>query len=361
MKKLIARFLITGLIVAAFAGCASPVLVDVTAPTVISVVPASAAANVAVNGVVTATFSEAMDSATITAATFTLAGASPVSGAVTLNAAGTKATFDPAADLAVSTVYTATVKIGAKDVAGNALASAFTWTFTTAAIPAAGPSPLNLGMAGNYVILSKTGITTTGVTAITGNIAVSPIGAAAMTGFGLTMDLGGTFSTSTLVTGNVYAADYTEPTPTNLTAAVLAMQAAYDDAVGRLNPNFTEFGTGEIGGATLVPGLYKWSTGVSITTNVNLNGGADDVWIFQIAGGITQAATAQVLLTGGALPKNIFWQAADAVALGATSHMEGIVLSAGAISLSAGATVNGRLMSQTAVTMDANTISKPAL
>ena len=362
MKKFVIYFFVASLMIAAIVGCASPVAVDVTTPTVISVIPANAVTNIAVNGAITATFSEAMDSATITAATFTLAGgASPVSGAVTLNAAGTMATFDPAADLAVSTVYTATIKIEATDVAGNALASASSWSFTTSAVPAAAPAPVVLGTAGNYVILSKTGITTTGVTAVTGNIAVSPIGAAAMTGFGLTMDLGGTFSTSTLVTGNVYASNYTEPTPTNLTAAVLAMQAAYDDAVSRLDPNFIELGTGEIGGMTLVPGLYKWSTGVSITTNVTLNGGADDVWIFQIAGGITQAAAAQVLLAGGALPKNIFWQAADAVAFGATSHMEGIVLSAGAISFSAGATLNGRLMSQTAVTMNANTITKPAL
>ncbi|MFZ2781598.1 MAG: ice-binding family protein, partial [Rectinemataceae bacterium] len=205
------------------------------------------------------------------------------------------------------------------------------------------------------------GITTTGLTDITGNIAVSPIDSTAMTGFGLVMDGTGTFSKSSLVSENVYASDYTVPTPSNLTTAVGDMLLAYNDAAGRPDPNYTELYSGELGGQTLVPGLYKWGTGVSITTDVTLAGGPDDVWIFQIAGGITQAATAQVLLSGGALPENIYWQVTQAVAVGANAHMEGNVMSAVAISLAAGATVNGRLLSQTAVTLDANTITAPAL
>lgn len=353
------KTVLIGLLLVALAmfGCNTPLNVeDLTPPTIASTSPANAAVAVERNANITATFNEDMDSATITDLTFTLAqGVTPVAGAVSY--AAKVATFNPTADLAASTEYTATVTVGAKDVAGNALAAAKVWTFTTTANPPAGPAMVNLGVAGNYVILSKTGITTTGVTAITGDIAVSPIDSTAMTGFGLIMDASNTFSTSSLVTGSIFASDYTEPTPTNLTAAVLAMQAAYDDAAGRLDPNQIELGGGEIGGLTLAPGLYKWGTGVLITTNVTLSGGADDVWIFQIAGGISQAATAQVLLTGGALPANIFWQAAQAVAIGATAHMEGNILSAAAISLGTGATVNGKLMSQTAVTLDANTIN----
>jgi len=355
MRKLV----LSGLLLVAFTmfGCNTPMDVeDLTPPTIGSTSPADAAVAVERNASVTATFNEDMDSATITDLTFTLAqGVTPVAGVVSY--AAKVATFNPNADLAASTEYTATVTIGAKDVEGNALAATKVWTFTTTANPPAGPAMVNLGAADSYAILAKTGITTTGVTAITGDIAVSPIDSTAMTGFGLIMDASNTFATSNLVTGSVYASDYTEPTPTNLTAAVLAMQAAYDDAAGRLDPNEIELGGGEIGGLTLVPGLYKWGTGVLITTNVTLNGAANDVWIFQIAGGIAQAATAQVLLTGGALPENIFWQVAQAVAIGATAHMEGNVLAAGAISLDTGATVNGKLMSQTAVTLDANTIN----
>ena len=356
------RILLMSLVLVAFfmAGCSSPAIEDSVAPTISSVSPADAAVDVSISGNIAATFDEEMDSATITNTSFTLKqGSTDVPGEVSY--ASNVATYNPTNDLALGTVYTATITVSAADMAGNAMEAAKVWTFTTAAAPPAGPAKVVLGTAGNYVILAETGITTTGVTAITGDIAVSPITAAAMTGFGLIMDSTNTFSTSSLVTGKVYAANYTEPTPTTLTAAIAAKLAAYNDAAGRTSPDESELGTGEIGGMTLVPGLYNWTTGVSITTNVTLDGAANDVWIFQIGGGMTQAATAQVLMTGGASPENVFWQVSGAVALAATAHMEGTVLSAGAISLAAGTTVNGRLLSQTAVTLDANTIVDPSL
>ncbi|MEK6749061.1 MAG: ice-binding family protein, partial [Pseudomonadota bacterium] len=164
---------------------------------------------------------------------------------------------------------------------------------------AIGASPVNLGTAGNFAILAKSGISTVPASAVTGDMGVSPITATAITGFSLTLDSTGTFSTSTQVVGKVYAANYASPTPANLTAAVLDMQAAYSDIVGR-TPNYTELGTGNVGGMTLAPAVYKWSTGVSIPTDVTLKGGPTDVWIFQIAGGITQASGTRVLLSGGA-------------------------------------------------------------
>ena len=86
------------------------------------------------------------------------------------------------------------------------------------------------------------------------------------------------------MTGNVYASDYAVPTPANLTTAVSDMLTAYTDAAGRA-ADYTEVGAGNIGGMTLPPATYKWGTGVSIPTNVTLNGGPNDVWIFQIAQG----------------------------------------------------------------------------
>jgi hypothetical protein len=145
-----------------------------------------------------------------------------------------------------------------------------------------------------------------------------------------------------------------------MTTAISDMEIAYTDAAGRTSPDFTELGAGEIGGLTLVPGLYKWGTDVLISTDVTLSGGADDVWIFQIAGGITQAAGKKVTLAGGALPKNIFWQTFGVAAFDTTSHMEGIVMSYSNITLATGATINGRLLSQTAVTLDASTVTQPA-
>lgn len=191
---------------------------------------------------------------------------------------------------------------------------------------------------------------------------MSPAAASYITGFALSADATNVFSTSTQVTGKVFAADYAVPTPSNLTTAVSNMEAAYTDAAGRVTPDFTELGSGEIGGWTLVPGLYKWGTGVLITTDVTLNGGPNDVWIFQIAGGITQANGTRVILTGGALPKNVFWQVAGGtgVALGTTSHFEGVILAQTAITLNTGASVNGRLLAQTAVTLKSSTVTQPA-
>jgi len=99
--------------------------------------------------------------------------------------------------------------------------------------------------------------------------------------------------------------------------------------------------------------------GVLISTDVYLNGGANDVWILQIAGDITVASGVRVHLTGGAQAKNVFWQTFGAVALGTNSHFEGIVLSQTSINVATGASVTGRLLSQTAVTLDQNTVTQP--
>jgi hypothetical protein len=220
--------------------------------------------------------------------------------------------------------------------------------------------PVNLGTAGNFVILSKSGISTVPISAITGDIGVSPIAATGITGFSLIRSFGSPFATSAQVTGKVYAANYAAPTPANLTTAIGDMQTAYTDAAGRTTPNFTELGAGQIGGLTLVPGLYKWGTGVLISSDVTLSGGPNDVWIFQIAGKITQANGTKIHLAGGALAKNIFWQVAGLVALGTTSHFEGIIMSKTLISLATGASINGRLLAQTAVTLQRNVVTMPA-
>jgi hypothetical protein len=219
-----------------------------------------------------------------------------------------------------------------------------------------GPAPVSLGSAGNYVILAKSAISNVPTSAITGNIGLSPAAASFITGFSLTLPAGGAFSTSPQVTGNVYASDYAVPTPTNLTTAVADMQTAYVDAAGRTTPDHTELAAGNIGGLTLPAGLYKWSNTVTIPTDVSLNGGANDVWIFQIAGGITQSSAAKVLLVGGAQAKNVFWQVFGVVDIGTTAHMAGEVLSQTSITLHTGASANGRLLAQTAVTLAGNAI-----
>jgi hypothetical protein len=340
---------------------------DTLPPTVSSESPLNHAVAVTTTSKISVIFSETMDPATITTANFKVAGpnATTVSGTVAYS--GTTATFtpNPPTDLASGSTFTATISSGAqgvKDLAGNALASDFVWSFTTGAAAAKGPAAVNLGRAGNFVILAKTGISTVPTSAITGDIAVSPAAASLITGFGLIADSTNVFSTCTQVIGKVYAANYAVPTPNNLTTAVGDMGTAYTDAAGRLTPDFTELYSGAIGGKTLFPGLYKWGTGVSINSDVTLSGGPNDVWIFQIAGDITQAAATQVKLAGGALPKNIFWQVAGGtgVAIGTTAHFEGVILAQKAITLNTGASINGRLLAQSEVTLKSNTVTQPA-
>jgi hypothetical protein len=225
----------------------------------------------------------------------------------------------------------------------------------------AGQSPVVLGTAGDYVILAKSGITTVPPSAVTGNLGVSPIDATAITGFSLILDSSGEFATSAQVTGKVYAANYASPTPANLTTAVSDMQTAYTDAAGRTLPDHTELGSGNIGGMTLAPGLYKWSSGVTIPTDVTLAGGPNEVWIFQIAGNLTMASATSMILSGGAQARNIFWQIGGGVGvdLGTTSEFEGIILSEAGINLQTGASITGGLFAQTAVTLDANTVTIP--
>ena len=215
--------------------------------------------------------------------------------------------------------------------------------------------PVNLGMAGDYAILAKTGISSVPASKITGDIGVSPNKAVGITGFDLIADSTNVFSTSTQVDGKVYASDYTAPTESNLTTAVSNMETAYTDAAGRA-AGYTELHSGDISGKTLVPGVYKWGTEVLINSDVTLDGGPNDVWIFQIAKGITQASNTKIILKGGAKAENIFWQAANTVSIGTGAHFEGTILSMTNIALNTNASINGRLLAQTAVTLNQSTV-----
>jgi hypothetical protein len=242
--------------------------------------------------------------------------------------------------------------------ASDSTTAAYTVTVTVAT--AAGRMPVNLRTAGNFVVLAETGVSTTGTTAVVGDIGVSPVAATYLTGFSLIIDSTNAFSTSSFVTGKLYAADYASPTPAVMTTAVSDMQTAFTDAAGRTTPDFTELGAGDISGLTLVPGLYKWGTGVLITNaGVTLSGGANDVWIFQIAGDLTVSNSAMVTLAGGAQAKNIFWQVSGQATLGTAADFKGVVLSQTLISLNTGAIMNGRALAQTAVTLNATAITAP--
>lgn len=207
--------------------------------------------------------------------------------------------------------------------------------------------------AGNFAILAESAITNVPTSAITGDVGLSPATGA---GIGLTC---------AQVTGITYDVNNTGPLPctvvdpVRLTASVSAKATAYTDANSRA-PDYTELGGGNIGGLTLGPATYKWGTGVLIPTSVTLSGGPNDVWIFQIAQGLTVSSGAQVILAGGALPKNVYWATFAAADLGTTSKFKGIIQSQTAITMKTGATIDGRLMAGTAVNLDQNTVTQPA-
>jgi hypothetical protein len=359
------------------AGCAvglSSTLIAQTAPAVIFTNPSNNATNVPTSinssqNIVTgtsptATFSQPMNPATIDSLkagqqlTFTLADASGnnVPGTVVMDVTNTVATFTPTVPaLNPNTGYVATITTKAANTAGIALTSPVTWSFTTKNVPFTSQAPVNLGTAGTFAILSKTGITDVYASVINGNVGSSPITGAAIL-----------LSCPEVATGIIYTVDAAGPLPcrmTNasyLTGAVGDMGIAYTDAAGRSLPDSTELGAGQIGGLTLTPGLYKWSSNVLISDSVTLAGGPNDVWIFQIAGQITQASATSVILAGGAQAKNIFWQAAGGVAIGTTAHFAGVILGQTMIAVKTGATVNGRLLAQTAVTLEQNAVTQPA-
>jgi len=216
---------------------------------------------------------------------------------------------------------------------------------------------VDLGSAGNFTILSKAAISTTGTTSIFGDIGVSPAAGTLITGFDLTLDSSGTFSTSTYVTGQVFAADYTDPTPATMTTAISDMETAYTDAAGRADPDFVNLEGGLLDGETLTAGLYKWTTALNITNSITFDGDSSAIWVLQVDNRLSLANSANINPIGGALAQNIFWQTAEGATFGTNSHFEGILLTATDIAAQTGATMNAMLYAQTGITLDANDIT----
>lgn len=219
--------------------------------------------------------------------------------------------------------------------------------------PTAKLTAVNLRTTAGFAVLSKSGVTNVYPSVITGNVGTGPITGAAM------------LLTCPEVTGTVFTVDAAGPLPcritdaSRMTTAVADMQTAYSDAAGRNNPDYLNIGAGNIGGLTLTPGLYKWTSAVVVPTDITLSGSANSIWIFQISGALSVSPTVQIHLSGGAQAKNIFWQVAEEVTLGTTSHFEGTIFGKTLIALNTGASINGRLLAQTAVTLQTNTVNKP--
>jgi hypothetical protein len=330
----------------ALAGCGSSTpsptgpTVDTVSPTVTSTNPINGATGV---GAISASFNEAMNPSTITAATLTVSGpgAAPVAGTVAYNASGYIATFTPSSALAPGTAFTATITTGAKDVAGNALASNRVWSFTTSATTG-NPGTVALGAAGAFAVLAGSTVTNTGATGLTGDLGVSP--GTAVTGF----------PPGTL-TGAIHAGD-----PTSA-AAMADLTTAYNDAAGRTLAPVTL--AGNLGGMTLAPGLYKSTSSLEISSGdltLDAQGNANAVFIFQIASTLTTTSGRAVVLSGGAKASNVFWQVGSSATLGTTSAFKGTIMADQSITLNTGATLDGRALARIgAVALDGNAVVVP--
>jgi hypothetical protein len=248
----------------------------------------------------------------------------------------------PGANLAPLTVYTATITTAAKDLAGNALAANFVWSFTTAG-SAAGQAPVVLGSAATFVVLGGSTVTNTGASIINGDLGLSP--GTAVTGF-----------PPGIVNGAIHAAD---PTAAQ---AQLDLTAAYNDAAGRTVGAITV--AGNLGGQTLTPGLYKSTSTLAISSGdltLDAQGDANAVFIFQMGSSFTSTIGRQIILAGGAKAANIFWQVGSSATLGTGSVFKGNILALASITVTTGAAVEGRLLARTAaVTLDANVVGVAA-
>ena len=313
-------------------------------PTVTSTNPVNGAIDVPLDQVVHASFSEPMDISTIGSLTFLLKlGSTNVAGTVSM--VGNTAYFTPSSPLLSNKTYTATITTVARNLAGIAIASDYIWTFETVAT--AGPLSVNLDCAAGFAILAGATVTNTGNTIVDGDIGLSP--GSAMTGF----------PPGIIVNGVIHIND------TQANGAKLCLTAAYNDAAGRTS-DVIVVSDGELGGKTLVPGLYKSAPGSFGITNSDLTldaqGDVNAVWIFQMPSStLTVGNGRQVILAGGAQAKNIFWQVGTSATIGTTAIMEGTIMADQSITLMTGATLNGRALARiAAVTLDSNMVNKPA-
>ena len=349
---------------------------SIVAPKVIATDPLNNATGVLLNKVVTATFDMAMNPTTISTTTFTLKqGTTLIAGTVTYS--GTIASFTPTNPLLANAVFTATITTGAKNLTGIAIATDYVWTFTTVN-PSIAP---NLGSIAQFGAFGgNAGITNQGLNTVVNGSIGTTAASTLVTGF---HDATAIYTETPLNVGHVTNAIFTAPPmPGTATSFAIATQglidanAAYISISPAAMPGGIDPGAGELGGLTLAPGIYKSASGTFNISNGNLTldaqGDPNAVWVFQTAAGLTvgiagPTGAKSVILTNGALPKNVFWYVGSAATINGAGGgtMVGTIIANSGVTLStAGNAVqtilNGRAISLIAsVTMVNTTITIP--
>ena len=334
----------------------------ISTPKVNSNDPANLATGVALNKVISAVFSEAMNSTTITTSSFTLMlGTTPVTGAV--NYAGTTATFTPTGNLLSGNTYTATITTVAKNPAGVPLANNYVWTFSTSA--PLGPLGVDLKSVARFGIIAGVGVSNNAGFSMINNLDVGiyPGVRSSITGF----------PPAIIVNGSMYASDDIAPpgVPAMLLQAQNDLTAVYLYAAGATSPAPATV-SGDQGGKTLAPGIYKSTSTLLIQLGdltLDAQGDANAVWIFQIASAFTtigggpypSPTGGNVILTGGAQAKNVYWQTGSSATIGDYTSFKGNILALSSITMGAYSNATGRMLARNgSVTMTStNIINKP--
>ena len=202
-------------------------------------------------------------------------------------------------------------------------------------------APVPLGSTAAFGVLAATTVTTIPTTTVNGDLGVSP---------------GNTVTGSPIVNGTLHQGD---PTAAQ---AQLDLTTAYNDAAARTAGAVSV--TGNLGGQTLAPGLYKSTSSLAISSGdltLDAQGNANAVFIFQIASTLTTTVGRKVILSGGAQAANVFWQVGSSATIGGGSLFKGTILAAQSVTMDTGATLQGRALARNgAVALDANTITIPA-
>lgn len=331
----------------------------ISAPAVISTDPADLDTNVPLNKVISSTFSEAMKPTSIDGTTFTLMiGTTPVAGNVSYS--GVTATFTPTANsgkLLSGTTYTATITTGAQNLASVPMANDYVWNFSTAG--PLGPLVVDLKSVARFGIIAGVGVSNNaGFSEIHDlDVGISPGVRSSIVGF----------PPAVVINGAIYASDDIAPpgVPAMLIQAKQDLTDAYLFAEGATAPAPATV-SGDQGGKTLAPGIYKSTSTLLIQAgDLTLDGQNDvnAVWIFQIASDFTTVGGAggNIILINGAQAKNIFWQTGSSATIGDGTIFKGNILALTSITMNGYAVAEGRMLARngSVVMTSTNKITKP--